>query len=119
MGYYVLIGEVYMENETLVAIGHRIYETRKKNNLTQEQLAYMAGLSVKTLSAAENGHKVMRPENIIKLCDCLSITTDYLLRGDSPRLNSDVIDGKEITHLTPKQRAALSTIIEAYLSALE
>lgn len=107
-----------MENETLIAIGHRIYECRRQNGLTQEQLASMAGLSVKTLSAAENGHKVMRPENIIKLCDCLSITTDYLLRGDSPRLNDEVLDGKELSHLTPKQRAALSTIIEAYLSAL-
>lgn len=108
-----------MENEALVAIGHRIYESRKKKELTQEQLAEMAGLSIKTLSAAENGHKVMRPENIIKLCDCLSITADYLLRGDSPYLNDDVIDGKEISHLTPKQRAALSTIIEAYLSAID
>ena len=107
-----------MENEALIAMGRRIYESRKKNNLTQEQLANMAGLSVKTLSAAENGHKIMRPENIIKLCDCLSITADYLLRGDSPHLNDDIIAGKEISHLTPKQRVALSAIVNAYLSAL-
>lgn len=107
-----------MDNELLISIGHRIFEARKRCGLTQEELAHLAGLSIKTLSAAENGHKVMRPENIIKICDCLGLTTDYLLRGDSPYLRSNMIEDAQISQLTQKQRAALSTIIEAYLSAL-
>ena len=67
------------------------------------------------ISAAENGHKAMRPENIIKICDSLSITADYLLRGESPHLSS-VLECSEISRLSPQQKAVLSKIIEEFLS---
>ena len=107
-----------MENETLKEIGKRLLSARKAKDYTQEQVANLTGLSIKMISAAENGHKAMRPENIIEICECLSISTDYLLCGEPARL-STLIDYDEIKKLSPKQREALSKIIEDFLSAFE
>lgn len=107
-----------MKNETLVEIGKRLSYARKKNGYTQEQLANLTELSVKMISAAENGHKAMRPENIIKICECLSISTDFLLRGEPDNLRT-MADCNDIGRLTPKQKEALSRIIEDFLSAFE
>jgi len=78
----------------------------------------MTGLSIKMLSAAENGHKAMRPENIVKICDSLSISTDFLLRGESPFLGA-IVEQEKIRALTPKQWEVLSKIIVDFLSAFD
>ena len=107
-----------MRNDTLIGIGKRLSQARKAKGYTQEQLANRTGLSIKMLSAAENGHKAMRPENIIKICECLSISTDYLLCGESAAFSMAVgHDGLE--RLTLKQKEALSKIIEDFISAFE
>ncbi len=99
-----------MKNATLMEIGKRLVSARRAKNYTQEKLANLSGLSVKMISAAENGHKAMRPENIISICECLSISTDYLLCGESGKLNS-LAEHDEIKQLSPKQKEALSRII--------
>lgn len=107
-----------MKNDTLTKIGNRLTSARKSKGYTQEQLADLTGLSEKMLSAAENGHKAMRPENIIKLCDCLSITADYLLYGESRHLHA-LTGQTEIHKLSAKQQEALFKIIEDFLSAFD
>ncbi len=107
-----------MTNKTLIEIGKRLSSVRKAKGCTQEQLSNMTGLSVKMISAAENGHKAMRPENIIKICGALSISTDYLLCGESARLRS-AAEYDEIQNLSPKQKEALSKIIEDFLFAFK
>lgn len=107
-----------MKNEILVQIGRRLSEARTGRGFTQEDLSEMTGLSIKMISAAENGHKAMRPENIVKICDSLSLSADYLLRGESPDLTAMTEPGK-VSALTPKQREALSKIIADFLSAFE
>lgn len=106
------------KNDVLVQIGRRLVKTRTERGYTQEQLANMTGLSIKMISAAENGHKAMRPENIIKICDSLSVSADFLLRGESPFLGT-VMEREKISGLTPKQREALSKIIADFLFAFE
>ena len=107
-----------MKNQTLIEIGKRLAKVRKDKGYTQEQLSNQTGLSVKMISAAENGHKAMRPENIIKICESLSISTDYLLCGESIRLQG-LAEHNEIQNLSPKQKEALSNIIADFLSAFE
>ena len=107
-----------MESETLREIGKRLAHTRKAKGYTQEQLANLTGLSIKMISAAENGHKAMRPENIINICGCLSISADYLLCGESPTLHS-MVSASELKHLSSKQKEALSKLIEDFLSAFQ
>lgn len=107
-----------MTNSILKDIGQRLAYARKKAGLTQEMLADSTGLSIKMISAAENGHKAMRPENIIKICDCLSISADYLLKGESTDLNS-VAGTNKIAKLSPKQRDVLINILDDYLSLFD
>ncbi len=107
-----------MKNKTLAEIGKRLANVRKEKGFTQEQLSNLTGLSVKMISAAENGHKAMRPENIIKICKSLSISADYLLCGESASLRS-VTEQDKIQKLSPKQKEALSKIIADFLFAFE
>ena len=92
-----------MKNETLTNIGKRLAAARKAKGYTQEQVANLTGLSTKMLSAAENGHKAMRPENIIKICECLSVSTDYLLCGESGLLRV-LAESDELQGVAPWQK---------------
>ena len=69
-------------NNLLEQMGKRILERRKQMRLTQEELAERAGVTSQMISTAELGKKAMRPENIIKICSVLEISTDYLLLGN-------------------------------------
>ena len=68
-----------MEN-LLKDMGKRIFDRRKQLNMTQETLAELAHVTPQTISTAELGQKAMRPETILKVCDALHISTEYLLR---------------------------------------
>ena len=107
-----------MKNEVLVQIGRRLSKARTEKGFTQGDLSDMTGLSIKMISAAENGHRAMRPENIVKICNSLSISTDYLLRGESPAL-ATMGEQEKLNTLTPKQREALSKIVADFLSVFE
>ena len=107
-----------MKNEVLVQIGRRLFEARTGKGFTQEDLSEMTGLSIKMISAAENGHKAMRPENIVKICNSLSLSADYLLRGESPILVA-IGEEEKMNTLTTKQREALSKIVADFLSAFD
>lgn len=69
-------------------MGKRIFECRKKMGITQEELAEKMEVSPQTISYAEQGAKVMRPENIVKLCKFLNTTSDYLLTGETPKTDA-------------------------------
>jgi len=107
-----------MSNALLKEIGQRMALSRKKAGYTQEKLADLTGLSVKMISASENAHKAMRPENIVKICNCLSISTDYLLKGEDATLQT-LIGSERILILSSKQRVALQNIVDNFLSVFE
>lgn len=70
-------------NQLLVQIGKRVSSRRKALGFTQEQLAEKMNVSIQMISNLESGKKAIRPENIVKLCSVLEISTDYLLTGNS------------------------------------
>ena len=107
-----------MENTLLDDIGMRLAASRKNAGYTQEELGEMTGLSIKMISAAENGHKAMRPENIVKICNCLSISTDYLLKGEDA-MTSSLAGTERIATLSPKQKDALRRIVDDFFSAFD
>lgn len=107
-----------MDEVLLVEMGQRIFERRRQLMLTQEQLAEQAGLTPQTVSTAELGKKAMRPENIIKMCDALEVSTDYLLRGKISTEDESVIYQK-MAQLPPGQYRHLEDIINSFLAAVE
>lgn len=62
-------------------IGRRIYKKRKEMNLSQDALAERSGLSQSFLTCVERGEKGPGYDSIIKLCNALEISADYLLTG--------------------------------------
>ena len=84
----------YKYNEFAVEMGKRIYERRKKVGMTQEQLAEKIGVSVQTISYTEQGIKTLRPENIVKLCRTLDVSTDYILTGETSAKLANTISEK-------------------------
>lgn len=79
------------KNKLYKEMGHRIRDCRKKSNLSQEQLAEMMNVTPQMISNAENGTKGIRPENIIKFCEALDISCDYLLTGKGGHADCNVI----------------------------
>lgn len=69
------------DKQCLVAMGSRIAQCRKKQQMTQEQLAEKMDLSLQSISCIELGKKGIRPENLLKLCQCLDVSADYILKG--------------------------------------
>ena len=83
-------------------IGHFIQYMRKKQGLTQNELAEKLGISFQAVSKWENGDTLPDTGLLIPLSNILGITVDTLLNGGSMLLNErrllrveDVIIGFE------------------------
>ena len=90
-------------------MGNRLAQQRKQMNLTQENLADLSGVSVKTIISAEKGQKALRPENIVSICQSLNMDISFFMTGNLSQSDS-------LLSLTPEQRAALNKILDAFLS---
>ena len=87
-------------------MGKRIFDRRKQLNMTQETLAELAHVTPQTISTAELGQKAMRPEIILKVCDALNISTEYLLRGIITETDSSLLMEKISTARLVEKPAA-------------
>ena len=105
-------------NELLKDMGQRILDRRKQLNMTQETLANLTHLTSQTISYAETGQKAMRPETMLKICDALGISADYLLRGEILEANASLLQQK-ISTLTPSQYRHLEQIIDHFIAATQ
>lgn len=104
-------------DDLLMQIGKRILERRKQLHFTQEELTERAGITTQTISTAELGKKALCPENIIKLCRALDISTDYLLLGSIAEEDQSILV-KKVSHLSSKQYRHLEDIITSYVAAV-
>lgn len=104
-------------DDLLQQIGKRILTRRKQLRLTQEELAELAGITPQTVSSAELGKKALRPENIIRICSALKISTDYLLLEKVTEQDYELLSSK-ISCLSPSQYRHMEDIINSYMTAL-
>ena len=105
-------------DDLLRQIGNRILSRRKQLRMTQEELAEKAGITPQTVSSAELGKKALRPENIIRVCSALDISTDYLLLGEINACDHSTLISK-ISNLSPIHYQHLEDIINSFIAALE
>lgn len=63
------------------SIGERIYELRKKNNMSQGDLANELDTSRQTISKWENNISAPELDKIVRICEVFSVSSDYILRG--------------------------------------
>ena len=59
--------------------GHRLKELRKQNNLTQQQLADLLGVTKSVVSFYELRERSPSPDILIKLSYIFHVSTDHLL----------------------------------------
>ena len=65
-----------------IKIGRFIAECRKKNNLTQMQLAEKLNITDRVISKWENGRSMPDSSIMLELCKELKITVNALLSGE-------------------------------------
>jgi len=103
-----------------VALGRRIRESRKKLNMTQDQLSEKVDITPFYMGEIERGVKTPSLDVFVKIVQVLDVPSDYLLRGQvetaSVYVDSDI--SKKISHLTAKQKLAVEAIIDAYIKFL-
>lgn len=73
--------EKYYSNYDAKEFGRRIREIRKKNNMTQEELAQRLMVSVDSISNYENGKTNCMHDYIMHLCEIFNVSADYFFFG--------------------------------------
>ncbi len=100
-------------------VGKRIRKTREYQNLTREQLAEQADISVQFLADIEVGRKSMSINTIYKLSSALHVSNDYLILGTnnmSPSHNEQL--SVLLNSLSPKESEIAEKIISLYIQGL-
>lgn len=63
----------------MVNFGEKIKNLRLERNLTQKQLANMAGVAISAISSYESGNRYPSYDVLINLARIFHVSTDYLL----------------------------------------
>ena len=100
--------------------GKRLKELRKKQNLSQQQLAELVGMeSINNISKLENGEQLPKKENLEKLCKVLNIEAKDLFDFGHFKSKNELI--KEMTDIFEKSNLKdlqyFNKVINAYLEA--
>lgn len=74
-----------------MSIGEKIYELRKKKNMSQEELAQVLNVSRQTISKWETGESNPDFDKIVPLCNFFELSTDEFLKGNNPFLEKELV----------------------------
>lgn len=100
-----------------VALGNRLKDARIRKGYTQQALAERIDIADMYLSEIERGVKTPSLNIFIKMIKELDVSADYVLRDELPSGKDYVYDEitRKLEGLTPKQRKAISDLIDAYI----
>ncbi|MBO5054787.1 MAG: helix-turn-helix transcriptional regulator [Lachnospiraceae bacterium] len=100
-------------------VGKRIREIRESRQLTREQLAEQADISVQFLADIEVGRKSMSINTLFKLSSALHVSNDYLILGIT---NTQICNSKNLSilldSLSVKELEIAEKIISLYIQGL-
>lgn len=103
-----------MKDELLADMGKRLSQRRKQLGITQEQLAEKMDVSIQMVSNMELGKKAIRPENLVKVCKILDVSSDYVLTG--VKTDTELAETVKKISLLSARDVELIEIIVDYLS---
>ena len=99
------------DTEFLKEMGQRIMARRRSLRMTQEELAEKLGVSTQMISNLELGKKAIRPENLVRVCDVLELSADFVLTGTNTKSAVDIVADKLI-QLTEEELHMVSDMID-------
>lgn len=105
--------------ELNIQIGERCRKARETAGYTQEQLAERIDISTQFLSDAERGVTGMSVSTIIKLCQVLNISTDFLLLGQNGSENGEnpLSLYTRIQRLSPQEQELVEAVANLILKS--
>ena len=107
-----------VRKELNISIGNRIRISRENAGLTQEELAEKLNLSAQFISTIERGGAGASLATIIRLCEVLNVSTEWLLRGLEATPSTDRIAAK-MESLSKPQLAVVDKLTDDLLQLLE
>lgn len=100
-------------------IGNKLFTIRKRNGMTQAEVAEAAGLSDRTYADIERGTVNMRIETILRICDVLHITPDEILTEDSISVSAKQEElWQKLNACPPKEKETALQLLSVYLKSL-
>ncbi len=105
------------KKELNIQIGERIRYSRETSELTQEKLAEMIDVSIQYISDLERGVVGTSIPTMIKLCETLKVSSDYILLGRIEKNDlSDIIE--RLRFLSPNELQIVEKGINVLLEAI-
>lgn len=102
-----------MDKVDTVEIGARIRKQRIELGLTQQNVYEQLDISQNHYSRIENGHAGTSVELLLRICEVLQVSADYILTGKlGASEQTEFI--KRYNSLTPKQKEYIENHIELF-----
>ena len=98
------------KKEINVCIGNRIRAAREWAGLTQDQFGEMVSLGTKNVSDIERGVVGITVSTLKRICETLSIPSDWILFGDEEWNDVEYLTGR-LARLSPNQFAAVKDFL--------
>lgn len=94
-------------------LGETLYTLRRKQGLSQEQLAEIVGVSRQTISKWEGNQSTPDLEKLVALADCFGVSLDTLVRGnqEQERDTAAPLAEEKKQSLTPGMLAGLVFVL--------
>ena len=95
-----------------MALSEKLYELRKKDGLSQEQLAERLGVSRQAVSKWESGKAVPESDTLISISEYFDVSLDYLMKEDDSAVSEPVIGAENVqpTNNTGREKRILGMI---------
>ena len=92
-----------------MALSEKLYELRKKDGLSQEQLAERLGVSRQAVSKWESGKAVPESDTLISISEYFDVSLDYLMKEDDSAVSEPVIGAENVqpTNNTGREKRIL------------
>ena len=102
------------------AIGNKLLALRKRNGLTQSEVAEAAGLSDRTYADIERGTVNMRMETFLRICQVLHVTPDEILTEDrTPEALQQEQLWQRLCACNPKDKETAFQLLQVFLQSLK
>jgi len=98
-------------------IGNRIREKRKLLSLSREKFAELIDLSPQFLAEIETGRKGMSSMTLLKICNGLCVSADYILTGNSGGDSSEIAN--MLSTLSEQQTTQAEDLLRVFVSAIK